>query len=404
MGSLDAVLDGHLAEWLNIGFRWLHVVAGAAWIGTSFYFNFLNNALRPPAAGGDDGVSGELWAVHGGGFFHIEKLAAAPARLPVQLHWFKWEAYFTWISGLSLLFVVYYLGSSGVLVDPEVADLPRWLVAAIGLASLAAGWVVYDALCKSPLIERPLAFSAMSWVLTAAAAFGFTQVMSGRAAYVHVGALLGTLMTANVFAVIIPSQREMVAAAEQGRQPGGALGKQAERRSLHNNYMTLPVLFIMVSNHFPSTFGDAANWAILAGVVLAGAGIRHWFNLRGQGRRNVYLLPAAAVVLLGLAFVTAPRSDRGLPELPGDLTVSGREAFAIVQARCTPCHSASPSQPGFLEPPKGVAFDSLEEVRARAADIERMAIDTRTMPLGNLTGMTDEERARLARWLAAGSP
>ncbi len=395
------MLDGHLGEWLNVGFRWLHVVAGAAWIGTSFYFNFLNNALRPPEPARDR-VGGELWAVHGGGFYHVEKFTVAPAELPAKLHWFKWEAYFTWISGFSLLFVVYYLGSPGVLVDPQVADIGRWTATAIGLGFLLAGWWVYDALCKSPLIDRAVTFSVVTFGLVAASAFGLSQVLSGRAAYIHVGAMLGTLMAANVFAVIIPSQREMVAAMGEGREPDGALGKQAGRRSLHNNYMTLPVLFIMVSNHFPSTFGAEFDWAILTAIVLAGAGIRHWFNLRGQGRRNAYLLPAATVVLLGLAFVTYP-DDGGLDDLlPADAVVTTDEAFAIVEARCQACHSASPTQPGFDEPPKGVAFDTVDQVRARIADIERQAVQSEIMPLANLTAMTPLERAKLGRWIDQG--
>ncbi len=395
------MLDGHLAEWLNIGFRWLHVVAGAAWIGTSFYFNFLNNALRPPEPARER-VGGELWAVHGGGFYHVEKFTVAPAELPAKLHWFKWEAYFTWISGFSLLFVVYYLGSPGVLVDPAVADIDIWLATLIGLGFLLVGWWVYDALCKSPLIDRPMAFSVVSFGLVALSAFGLSQVLSGRAAYIHVGAMLGTLMAANVFAVIIPSQREMVDAMQAGREPDATLGRQAARRSLHNNYMTLPVLFIMVSNHFPSTFGAEFDWAILAAIVLAGAGIRHWFNLRGQGRRNAYLLPAATVILVGLAFVTYPDGG-GLDDLlPADAVVTSEEAFAIVEARCQACHSASPTQPGFDEPPKGVAFDTLDQVRSRLADIEAQAVQSEIMPLANLTAMTPLERAKLGRWIDQG--
>ncbi len=395
------MLDGHVAEWLNIGFRWLHVVAGAAWIGTSFYFNFLNNALRPPETA-RQGVGGELWAVHGGGFYRVEKFTVAPAELPGKLHWFKWEAYFTWISGFALLFVVYYLGSPGVLVDPAVADIDRWAATAIGLGFLVVGWVVYDALCKSPLIDRPAAFSMVTFGLVALAAFGLSQVLSGRAAYIHVGAMLGTLMAANVFAVIIPSQREMVAAMEAGREPDAALGKQAERRSLHNNYMTLPVLFIMVSSHFPSTFGAELDWAILAAIVLAGAGIRHWFNLRGQGQRNVYLLPVAAVILIGMAFVTYPDSGGFDDLLPAGEVVTTEEAFAIIETRCQACHAAEPTQPGFDEPPKGVAFDTLEQVRARLDDIHRQAVASEIMPLANLTEMTDLERAKLGRWIDQG--
>jgi uncharacterized membrane protein len=389
------MLDGVGGEWLHLGLRWLHVVAGAAWIGTSFYFNFLNHSLRPPP-GGSARVSGELWAVHGGGFYHVEKFAVAPETLPETLHWFKWEAYATWLSGFSLLAVVYYLGPFGLMVDPAVADISRGAATAIGLAVLVLGWLVYDGLCRTPLIDRTGAFAAVGFVLTVLVAFGLTRVLAARAAYIHVGAMLGTIMAANVFRVIIPSQREMVAAMEQQRAPDAELGRQAARRSLHNNYLTLPVLFVMVSNHFPTVYGDAWNWAILAAVSLGGAAIRHWFNLRGQGRRNVWVLPVATVLLLAAAFVTIPRE----PAVPTDgAAVSDDQAMAIVGRRCAACHSASPTMEGFSAPPRGIELDRVEQVLAELDRIERVAIATRVMPLGNRTGMTDEERATLGRWI-----
>ena len=393
------MLDGVAGEWLHLGLRWLHVVAGAAWIGTSFYFNFLTHSLRPPP-GGSARVSGELWAVHGGGFYHVEKFAVAPEALPETLHWFKWEAYTTWLSGFSLLAVVYYLGPGGLMVDPGVADISRATATVVGLAVLAVGWVVYDGLCRTPLVDRTGAFTVVGFVLSVVVAYGLTQVLAGRAAYIHVGAMLGTIMAANVFRVIIPSQREMVAAMEQQREPDGELGRQAGLRSLHNNYLTLPVLFVMVSNHFPTTYGHAWNWAILAGVSLGGAAIRHWFNLRGQGRRNVYILPVAAALLLATAFVTVPRdAATGADGAAGGARVSDDQAFAIMGRRCAACHSADPTMDGFDAPPAGIAFDELEQVVAELARIRRVAVDTTFMPLGNQTGMTDEERATLGRWI-----
>lgn len=392
------MLEGHLGEWVHLGLRWLHVVAGAAWIGTSFYFNFLNHSLRPPERD-TEGISGELWAIHGGGFYHVRKFAVAPAQLPETLHWFKWEAYATWISGASLLAVVYYLGPGGILVDPQVADISRGAATTIGISTLAVGWLVYDVMCKSPLVERTGWFTAVGFVLTAVAAYGLSQVLAGRAAYIHVGALLGTIMAGNVFRSIIPSQREMVSAMEDGREPDPEPGRQAARRSLHNNYLTLPVLFVMVSNHFPTTYEHAWNWGILAAVSVAGAAIRHWFNLRGQGRRNVYVLPAASVILLAVAFVSVPRSPASAPTTGA--VISDEEAFAIVQRRCAACHATDPAMSDFASPPLGITFESLEELLDRADDVRRVAVDTEYMPLGNRTSMTDEERRQLGRWIDA---
>lgn len=386
----------HVQEWLHLLVRWLHVVAGAAWIGTSFYFNFLNNGLRPPREPSER-VSGELWAVHGGGFYHVEKFAVAPETLPEKLHWFKWEAYTTWLSGASLLVLVYYLGPGATMVDPAVADVSQGVLTAVGVGTLIAGWLVYDLLCRTSLLARPALFSIVGIVGVGGVAYGLSQLMSGRAAYIHVGAVLGTLMVGNVFGVIIPSQREMVDAMASGREPDAVLGKHAGLRSLHNNYLTLPVLFVMVSNHFPFTFQDGANWAVLAVVTIAGAGIRHWFNLRGQGRRNAYLLPVATGLLVATAFVTAPTPVA--PPADSAQVVSDEEVMAIVGRRCASCHAVAPTQEGFAAPPKGIVFATPDDVRARAADVRRVAVDSTYMPLGNLTGMTEEERGQLGAWL-----
>lgn len=379
--------DLHLQEWLDLGVRWIHVVVGIAWIGTSFYFNWLNNNLHPPERP-EPGVDGELWSVHGGGFYRITRYEVAPERLPTTLHWFKWEAYATWISGVCMLFIVFYLGPLGLSVDPAKADLPRWALAAIGLGSLAAGWFVYDALCRTRLAEHPGWFAAIGFGLATTAAWGYSQFLTGRAAYVHTGALIGTLMAANVFRVIIPSQRVMVDAMARGKQPDPRAGRDAARRSLHNNYLTLPVVFIMVSNHFPSTFGSGWNWALLAAIALTGAFVRHWFNLRGQGRHNVWILPAAVVVMIALAILTRPQQDA--------LTVPD-EVWSVAEARCVPCHSSAPSQPGFTSAPKGIVFDTPAQFAVRADAIGEF-VGSGFMPFGNLTGMTDEERALVVAW------
>ncbi|HYT71369.1 MAG TPA: urate hydroxylase PuuD [Gemmatimonadales bacterium] len=400
-------MDAHLAQWLNLVLRWIHVVTGAAWIGTSFYFNWLNSRLAPPARP-EAGVGGELWAVHGGGFYRVVKYAVGPEHLPGTLHWFKWEAYATWLSGIALLVFVYYLGAAAYLIDPQVARLDTTAAIAVGVGTLVAAWLVYDALCRSPLGRVPLVLATVLFALGTALAWGLAQLLSPRAAYIHVGAALGTIMAANVFRVIIPSQRDMVAALAQARAPDSRLGEQAALRSLHNNYLTLPVLFIMVSGHYPATYGHRLSWLILAGLTLVGVATRHWFNLRNQGRGlpNAWLLPGAAVAVAALAVVTAPPGGAD-----GRAAVGSRAADAasfadvrvIVARRCAPCHSAAPTVPGIAAAPSGVALDTPQEIRAGAERILAVAVQTRTMPLGNVTGMTDEERELVRHWIRAGA-
>jgi len=394
-------VSAHLEQWLNLALRWAHVITGIAWIGTSFYFNWLNSRLAPPPpARGEPGVAGELWAVHGGGFYRVVKYTVAPRELPRTLHWFKWEAYATWLTGFALLVLVYYLGAASFLVDPQ-ARLSPGAAVAVGLATLIVSWLVYDALCRSPLGARPLALAATLFVLATALAWGLAQLLSPRAAYLHVGAAIGTIMAANVLMVIIPAQREMVAALTAGRPPDAARGQQGALRSLHNNYLTPPVLFIMVSSHYPATYGHTLNWAILAGLAVIGVATRHWFNLRNQGRRNVWILPAAALSLVALALVTAPRSGPALSSVGSQ--VSFADVRLIVARRCAPCHSSAPTMGGLREAPKGVALDAPEQIRVSAPRILLFAVETQTMPLGNVTGMTPEERDLLGRWIRAGA-
>jgi uncharacterized membrane protein len=383
------VLDFHAQQWLDLAVRWIHVITGIAWIGTSFYFNWLNNHVQPPQRD-EPGVEGELWSVHGGGFYRVVKYEVAPGEMPSTLHWFKWEAYATWISGFALLFIVYYTGPLGVSVDPSRADLSRPMLILLGVATMVAGWLVYDALCRTRLSHHPGWFAAVGVVGVAAAAWGYSQVMTGRAAYIHTGALIGTLMAGNVFRVIIPSQRVMVDAMSRGEVPDPEPGREAARRSMHNNYMTLPVVFIMVSHHFPMTFASPWNWALLAAISVVGAGVRHWFNLRGLGRHNVWILPVAVLAMLALAVMTRPSGDDAIREVP-------QTVVSIVDARCVACHSNTPTQPGFAAPPKGIAFDTPEEI-ARMARLIGTVVDTGFMPLGNITAMTDEERAVVVEW------
>ena len=395
-------MSAHLEQWLGLVLRWAHVITGVAWIGTSFYFNWLNARIAPPETP-EPGVGGELWSVHGGGFYRVVKYSVAPARLPRTLHWFKWEAYATWASGLSLLVLLYYVGAREYLFDPAVAPLTPGVGVALGVATLIGSWLVYDLLCRSPLGTRPAWLAAVGFVGVTALAWGLSQVFSARAAYLHVGAALGTIMAANVFRVIIPAQRDMVAALSAGRAPDAARGRQAALRSLHNNYLTLPVLFVMVSNHYPATYGNPWGWAILMGLFVVGVLVRHWFNLRNAGRRNAWLLPTAIAGLGVLAFVTAPRATGGT-EPDGSQTAPFADVRVVIARRCAPCHSAAPTYPGMPAAPAGVMFDTPEQIRTRAARIAERAVVQQTMPLGNVTGITAEERALLGRWVRSGAP
>jgi uncharacterized membrane protein len=304
----------------------------------------------------------------------------------------------TWLSGFGLLVVVYYIDANLYLIDPGVRALSVPSAIGIAVGSLLAGWIVYDLLCRSPLIERPIAFVLVCFALATGAAWGFTEVLGSRAAYIHVGALLGTLMAVNVFRVIIPNQRVAVAAMSAGKEPEPKPGIDAARRSLHNNYMTLPVLFIMVSNHYPFTFGHEWNWAVLAALSLIGAGVRHWFNLRGQGEKNVWILPAATVAIVALALGSAPRDDLRDAE-----PVAFETVRTIIEQRCLSCHSATPTQEGIDVAPQGMMFDAPEQIVSLAPRINSVVYVSKTMPLGNLTAMTDEERRAIGVWFAQGA-
>jgi len=381
------------SEWLNLGLRWLHLTAGIAWIGSSFYFVWLDNHLKAVAEGE---ASGELWSVHGGGFYHNQKYQVAPAQMPDELHWFKWEAYFTWISGFSLLVLIYYVGAASFLIDPVKAALSPAQGIAIGLASLALGWLVYDGLCRSPVGSSNLALGAFWFACLLFAASLLDSLFNARAAYMHVGAMIGTAMVANVFFIIIPNQRKVVADLVAGRTPDPALGAAAKQRSLHNNYMTLPVLFIMISSHYPMTYGAGRPWAVLALLGLTGVAVRHVFNLRGRGRptgRAIAL--AAALALASVAYVSREKGGRSAAGPAQHVTYA--EIAPILTVHCAGCHNVE-------SPPRGVTLDSFEHVSAVSARIKAVAVDTQVMPLGNVTRMTPAERQRLGAWIAAGSP
>jgi uncharacterized membrane protein len=390
----------YVADWLELAVRWAHLIFGAAWIGTSFYFNWLNNHIRAPEHDdqlGGAGVDGQLWSIHGGHFYRVLKYKVAPEQLPKTLHWFKWEAYLTWVTGVLLLGLIYYLDPAQFLIDANVRLLSPTVAIGLSFASLVLGWLVYDLACRSPLGRMPAVFSLLGFAIMTGVAYGLTQTFGSRAAYIHVGAMLGTMMAANVFFVIIPKQRKTVAAMVAGEQPDPKWNRDAAQRSLHNNYMTLPVLFIMISNHFPFTYGHAWNWAILAALSVIGGGIRHWFNLRGRGITNMWLWPAAAVGMLALAFVAKPKSYADYRK------VGFEEVRTIVGERCITCHSASPTHGGYKSAPQGVMFDKPEQIKAMAPRINSAVVVAKTMPLANQTMMTDEERDIIAAWIAQGA-
>lgn len=390
-----------LAEWLNLAIRWLHLTAGIAWIGSSFYFIWLDNHLTAPASGE---ASGELWAVHGGGFYHNQKYQVAPAQMPDRLHWFKWEAYFTWISGFSLLVLIYYVGAQNFLIDPAKAALSPAEAIAIGLAALVVGWLFYDLLCRSPLGKDNRLLGVVWFGFLVGAAILLDRLFNARAAYMHIGGIIGSVMVGNVFFVIIPNQRKVVADLIAGRTPDPALGKAAKQRSLHNNYMTLPVLFIMISNHYPMTYGAERPWLVLALLGLTGVAVRHVFNLRHRGQTTGPAMAlAAALAFASVSYVSLEKSGSA-PASTAEQTPAFADIQPILATHCAGCHSPHPTNAAFTAPPLGVLLDSYEHVRAASPRIKTVAVDAEIMPLGNTTGMTKAERQKLGAWIAAGTP
>ena len=393
-------MEAYIVDWLSLLTRWLHLISGIAWIGASFYFVMLDNSLSQPKNPDDTkrGVFGELWAVHGGGFYVSQKFLTGPKGEPLteNLHWSKWEAYTTWLSGIALLALIYWLGASSYLIDRSVMPLSPPAAIAISVASLAGGWLVYDGLCR--LLEgKENVLAALVFVFIMACAWALFHVFSARAAYIHVGAIIGTIMVANVFFHIIPGQKRMVADIRAARDPDPRPGIIGKQRSVHNTYFTLPVLFVMISNHYPMTYSQPQGWLVLGVIMLAGVLIRQFFVLRHSGNVK-WALPAAGVALLaGIAVAIAPKiADSG----------GGRVTFANVQGvlkeRCLQCHASQPTQPGFAQPPKGVLLETPAQVAANAPKIAE-TVGNKYMPIGNLTQMTDDERALIATWFAQGA-
>ena len=397
-------MEAYVVDWLSLIGRWVHLVTGIAWIGASFYFVWLDNHLEPPKqqADVDRGVGGEVWSVHGGGFYHAQKYKVTPPKLPETLHWFKWEAYSTWLSGIFLLILIYWYSAEVYLIDTRISDISKPIAIAIGITSLIGGWVVYDLLCKSPLGQKDSTLGIVLFVFIALAAFLLCQVFSGRGAFIHFGAMLGTIMVANVAMVIIPGQKELVNATKEGRDPDPKHGIKGKQRSVHNTYFTLPVLFVMVSNHYAMTFGHEYNWLILIALSLAGALVRVYFVARHSGRASPVPLVISVILLLGVAAAIVPGSAATkTAAAPSELSFVQVES--VIKERCASCHASQPTQPGFTSAPSGIVFDNAKDIANQAMQIHQQTVVSKVMPIGNLTGMTDEERSLIDEWFKAGA-
>ena len=389
--------EGHLMEWLNIVVRLMHITFGIAWIGASFYFVFLENALNRTDDVREE-LAGNLWAVHGGGFYYLEKYKVAPKTIPKHLHWFKYEAYFTWISGFSLLFVVYYFNAKAMLIDKNVIDISTAAAIGIGIGSFIISWLLYNVMCKSKLIHHKILFTIIGFSIAMCFAYFYCHVFSARAAYIHFGAMLGSLMVANVFFVIIPAQKAMVKAATEGTTLDASLGKKALVRSLHNNYFTLPVLFVMISNHFPSTFGHQYPWLVLGIITVGTAGVKHYLNLKEKGQYTVWVLPISILIILAATFITAPKKVGECKTV-----VSFSEINTIITKRCISCHSSKPTDDVYTAPPNGVVYDTPADIVKLKDKIMQRVVITKTMPQNNKTNITLEERDRIRCWIEQGA-
>ena len=407
-------MDPILHEWGSLLLRWLHLITGIAWIGASFYFMHLDASLRPVPPDIPAGKGGEAWEVHGGGFYQVRKYLVAPAQMPDHLIWHKWQSYSTWLSGFALLCWVYYGAPELYLIDPAVREIGPWAAAGIGIAGLALGWLVYDGLCRSPLSNNEVLLAAVGFAFIILLAWGFQQVFSGRAAMLHTGAVIATWMTGNVFLVIIPNQRKVVADLVAGRQPDPALGKIAKIRSSHNNYLTLPVLFFMLANHYPLAWSTPWLPVVVGLVLVAGAVVRHFYNARHAGRGDpwwtwgVAAACIAAAALIGMAGTPLGRERLGLAalepangggSLPAGHPAPPDEVVQIVTGRCSMCHAAEPVWTGIAIAPKGVRLDTPEHIARQAEAIRVQSVLTHDMPPNNLTAMEPEERRLLAAWL-----
>ena len=397
-------MEAYIFEWLNLLLRWLHVITAIAWIGSSFYFVWLDNSLTKPEDPvlQEKGVGGELWAVHGGGFYNPQKYLLAPKSVPENLHWFYWESYSTWLSGFALFSVLYLFNAGTFLVDKHVLDMSATTAVFAALAYLAASWLVYDAICRlfgdKPGGDRVVGILVTLYVVVAV--WLACHIFAGRAAFLLTGATLATVMSANVLFWIIPGQRKMVASMRAGQSPDPIHGKRGKQRSVHNTYFTLPVIFAMLSNHYSMTYSAPHNWVVLLLIMLAGVLIRQFFVLKHKGIFNWKLPLAALVILAGVAFWIAPKP---VPKVEGSVVapVSFAQVQQVVEARCVACHAAHPTL--MPVPGKGIMLDSKALILQHAPQIYQQAVVQKAMPMGNLTNITDEERGLLGRWFEEGA-
>jgi len=390
-------MSAFVVDWLNLLIRWAHMIVGIGWIGTSFYFIGLDLSLKKREQM-KEGVYGTAWEVHGGGFYHVEKYLVAPPALPSDLIWFKWEAYLTWVTGFLLLTVQYYWNANTFLIDKSILPMLPSQAIVISILSLVGGWVIYDQLCKSIIGRYTPLLAVCLFVLIVGAAYMFTHVYSGRGALIHVGAFIGTIMAVNVFGVIIPNQKKIVASLLKHEKPDPRLGAIGKQRSVHNNYLTLPVLLMMVSNHYPMLSSHPQSWILVAFVLLLGGSIRHFLNrheAHDPFRKFAWTIPAAAVAFGVLLVMTAPRPV----EIDPSLTVSDADVLTLTAKHCAMCHAAKPTHDGFDAPPKGVILTSTDQLAAHKEQVMAQAVNGTAMPLGNEHGMTMEDRKRLGAWL-----
>lgn len=401
-------IPGGAIELADLVARWVHVIAGIMWIGNSMLFNWLDRNLRPSSrAAGESATLGEIWLLHSGGFYFVEKTLLAGEPLPRPLHWFKWQAYTTWLSGMALLVVVYYMGGRAALADPTVASLGHGEATLVGLGAIAGGWSIYEAMQRFVAPRAPRAAAAVWVVALTAIAIALTRLLNGRAAFLHVGAMLGTIMAANVFFTIIPSQRELVATVAQGRGGDPKVSARAKRVSIHNNYFTFPVIVLMVSGHFPSVYGNSRTWLLLVVLIASGVAVRHVLNVRfGYPRwkpalAGTLVVSVVALYALLVSAAPSPGANAALSTIPEH--VSFADARHVLDRRCAVCHSAQPADLTFGVAPAGVMFDTPEQIAARVVRIRERAVVTRTMPPANKTNITDNERALLARWIDQGA-
>lgn len=399
-------------DWMSLFIRWFHVVAGVAWIGASFYFIWLDNNLRtPPKWKQDKGIKGDLWAIHGGGFYEVAKYNYGPETMPTTLHWFKWEAYTTWISGFALLVLVYYFGASAFLIDPRVMDLSPTAAITLGIGYIFGGLIIYEVACRSRLGKKPKLFAVFLVFYIVFACWLATSLFSGRGAFIHVGALIGTLMAGNVLLNIMPAQRKMVAAVTNKQSIDPAWGLGAKLRSLHNNYLTLPLLFIMISNHYPITYQHEHNWLVLVCFIAISAWIRHFFNLRHTGVVKPSILVSGTVMMALLTLwiswpkqtetaISVEMASQSEERTLAALSSTEREVFGLIQTHCVSCHSSMPSDDIFKIAPLGVVYDKWSDIQRYAPQIVNRTTVTKDMPLLNKTNMTQPERQQIADWFA----